>query len=110
MKILKYDRLARVSHIPHVKDMRRDTIYLISEPGELLRQAYRGARRIYCFLCPCGACTVPSVVTVECDKPPNWTARLDDQERVTFSPSIYRNWDNSCKSHYFIEDSKVRWC
>lgn len=54
-------------------------------------------------LCPCGCGEDVFISTRE----HGWKLTMRDG-KVTLSPSLAHRF--KCKSHYFIEDNKVRWC
>lgn len=65
-------------------------------------------------LCPCG-CGEKIVLPFYTDKDPEdsirrtmgWEYR-EVNGLVTFSPSV-GNWKLPCRTHYFIENNKIRW-
>lgn len=61
------------------------------------------------FVCPCG-CKDNTRLPVNGHKNDigaGWSLSVDDQKRVTLSPSIHAK--NSCGAHYFIRSGMVEW-
>jgi hypothetical protein len=88
---VRYDTLTHkfVEEIP--KDLEEGRLYVSIR--------YRTA----VHLCPCGC--LNRVVTPI--KPPKWHLTFDG-ESVSLSPSV-GNWQLPCRSHYVIENGRVRW-
>jgi len=60
--------------------------------------------------CPCG-CTEILGVTLMKSIQPHWSVEFDENQCVTFSPSIRVVASQfNCKSHFFIRHNKVVWC
>jgi hypothetical protein len=97
MKRNSFEHVKRVVEI-YYDEMVDDTIYL---EGNDIDVWYIK------FLCPCG-CKVYVVLPLESigGMRPHW--KLQCVYPVTVSPSIRQLI--GCKSHYFIENNKVKWC
>lgn len=54
------------------------------------------------FLCPCGCEEVVHIPTGD----DGWKLKIEEG-RVTLAPSLLRR--DNCRSHFFIESSRVRW-
>jgi hypothetical protein len=58
-----------------------------------------------CFTCPCG-CGSPHVLRIRPAPSPSWEFSIGRTGGPTLSPSIENK--GGCKSHFYIEDGKVR--
>jgi hypothetical protein len=60
------------------------------------------------FLCPCG-CKDELTLNLINDVSPRWKIENDFRsKKISLTPSINRK--SNCKSHFWITDSKVKWC
>jgi hypothetical protein len=83
-------KLQRVHHMP--KELEPGILY-VSEEFD-----------VAVHLCACG-CENEVVTPLG---PTRWAFR-ESEEGPSLSPSI-GSWQLPCKSHYWIDDGKVRWC
>jgi len=59
------------------------------------------------FRCPCGCGkTIELLVIPEAN--PRWDLNFDKRQRPTLTPSVWLR--TGCRSHFWIEDGRVRWC
>ncbi len=56
--------------------------------------------------CPCGCGDILSLSLMKTYSP-NWIAKIDSKDRVTLSPSVWKN--DGCCSHFFIKKGKIIW-
>jgi hypothetical protein len=59
------------------------------------------------FDCPCGCGELVLLSLLAADTP-SWRITGSDTAEVTLAPSVLRVV--GCRSHFFIERNKVRWC
>ena len=107
MKRQAFDRVEFVEDHPFPSKMRDDTIYIEGD-GKTLGKVF------YAFLlCPCG-CTNKSGDRTLIALPlynekkicsPSW--QISSLDPVTLSPSIHQI--RGCKSHFFIQQNRVKW-
>jgi hypothetical protein len=57
--------------------------------------------------CPCGCNEVLSQSLMK-KKLPSWRLEIDRWNRITLSPSIWKN--DGCRSHFFIKKGRLIWC
>lgn len=58
------------------------------------------------FLCPCG-CGDVIVLTSNAKVRPRWTFAVDQANRPTVTPSIWRT--KGCRSHFLMKAGKIIW-
>ena len=58
------------------------------------------------MICPCGCGDLIELVLDGYS--PKWTLSLSHDGKPTLSPSIYRSI--KCRSHFFLEHGKIKWC
>lgn len=59
------------------------------------------------FKCPCG-CGKNVTLSLTSNIKPYWVIKVDNDNRVTLSPSIYLT-NYPCRSHFFIKNNKIDW-
>lgn len=59
-------------------------------------------------LCACGGCGQRTVTSFGSWKD-SWKLTLDEENRVTLSPSI-GNFQMPCRSHYWVKKGEIVWC
>lgn len=57
--------------------------------------------------CPCGCGDVIELLLTH-DVKPRWDLQIDDRNRPTLHPSIWRN--TGCRSHFWVRDGRIHWC
>lgn len=58
------------------------------------------------FKCPCGCNSIIQLNLLK-DANPRWKFKISHKNKIIISPSIWRN--TGCKSHFYINNSKVDW-
>jgi len=58
------------------------------------------------FKCPCG-CDADIILNLLKDASPRWSYELNDKGTIEIYPSVWRNV--GCKSHFFVNDSNIKW-
>ncbi|WP_236819161.1 DUF6527 family protein [Alicyclobacillus ferrooxydans] len=59
------------------------------------------------MLCPCG-CGEVLHMSLHPDGRPRWELTRHPDGTVSLSPSVWRKV--GCRSHFFLERGRVRWC
>ena len=73
------------------------TIYLIGESSNPW---------LIAFKCPCGCNSIIHLNLLK-DAEPRWKCKITSRKRVNISPSVWRT--KGCKSHFFVQSSKIDW-
>lgn len=98
-----YQHVENVTEHPIPSKMQEDTLYLESAPDMADDPYY-----IF-FLCPCGCQTLVALPLENKTKQHHTiTWQITSTDPVTLSPSIQQL--DGCKSHYFIQSNRVKWC
>lgn len=90
--------------------------FLVKEVGEIDQQKlyeglilieHRGGKdRWLHFLCPC-SCGDKISISLMQSSDPHWSLIKNNDRTITISPSISKF--TSCKSHFFIKNSRIIW-
>jgi hypothetical protein len=56
--------------------------------------------------CPCGCGDVLNLSLMK-NHIPNWAVKFDSKDKVTLSPSVWKN--DGCRSHFFVRKGKIIW-
>ena len=59
------------------------------------------------MMCPCGCNEVLELMLVP-EVRPRWRLVVDDKRRPSLHPSVWR--DTGCRSHFWLQQGRVRWC
>lgn len=83
-----------------------DTLPLTLQAREMVHMIDNGESWSVGFYCPCGCREVIELLLLP-DVDPHWTLAVDDHNRPTLRPSVWRI--EGCRSHFWIRSGRVVW-
>lgn len=60
-----------------------------------------------CLNCP-GGCGARIALSLNPNRRPSWSVRLDWLRRPSIHPSVHQK--NDCGCHFWVQNGRVRWC
>jgi hypothetical protein len=98
-KLFKRQKLYRAKFVNEIPDrFVNNIIYVIQNEGYSWQAV---------MICPCGCQNILYMNLIKEHKP-SWEIEVDKNRSVSLHPSINRIV--GCKSHFFLKNSKIKWC
>ena len=76
-------------------------------PGKLFIVRDDTLDKWICFRCPCG-CGAKVQLSMDRNRRPRWSAKVDWLGRPTIEPSIRRL--DECRCHFWLNRGQIQWC
>lgn len=97
--LLRFDLLARKRmDYPDLTALRSGDLVLVEDAG---------VKKWVCLRCP-GGCGQAISLSLNPDRRPRWTFKVDFWARPSVEPSVHQR--NACGCHFWIRRGRIDWC